>query len=200
MPSLTGAWAERALFSITSLDSSEVTNEPGFTPQDSLTASTTSLHSQHSTPSTPKFGPSDVLDYKGQPLQGVWGEKGITGAAMIKSTLAPMPTSFRPPSLDRSSRSSSRSSTPIRVVSSGEMRQAASINADFSQGPRSRSSSDLQHQTSEWKRHDRQSRRGSHDGTTYQRSVSENVCFQQSRRHRGNKLHPPSEPSRRGHK
>lgn len=193
-----GAWAERSLFSITPLDSSEATDITDFTPQDSLTSSTHNLHPL----ATPKYPPSDMLDYKGRPLQGVWGERGITAAAVVKNTLAPTPTSFKLPSSGGSSQSSSRSATPIRAVSSGELQHGSSNSTNLSKGPKSCSAHDLQRQASDLRGRGRgyQSRHGRHDGGNYQRSVSDNTSAQRDHHRRGNRPHPTSEPSRRGRK
>ena len=157
-------------------------------------------------------------EYKGQPLQGVWGKSGMTGAAMIKRNLSQ--SSFLLPShavTPTGSRASSGSNTPQRYPSNTDLSFNEQHHPPQSKPFRAKSNQEFSRSQSGEGRHfekqrsyDRREKgkgKYMHGGQvqgsgSYLRSVSDNSYAQErgrgGRRHNyrfAPNKHPSSEPS-----
>ena len=89
---------------------------------------------------TSQSSDTSSASYRGQPLQGVWGKSGITGAAMIKKSLNVTPGSTSTP-------------TSINRVNSGPCRTPSNPNLFTPEkAHRSQSHGNSDHGNKEWKR------------------------------------------------
>lgn len=89
---------------------------------------------------TSQSSDTSSANYRGQPLQGVWGNSGVTGAAMIKKSLSVQPGSTSSP-------------TSINRANSGPCRTPNNPNLFSTEKPhRGQSRGNSDHGNKEWKR------------------------------------------------